>query len=118
MFYKLVEEFSDIITDYSVFEYKRYGSATSLVAKVGFKDGSLLHIKDYLFIDGKRKYSYHWQDAQGRLITRWDNSPHHKELSTFPHNRHLSEEVVASKERTIKDVLIVIKNAIQAKHCL
>jgi hypothetical protein len=30
----------------------------------------------------------------------------------------LSEEVVASKERTIKDVLIVIKNAIQAKHSL
>ncbi len=118
MFYKLVEEFSDIITAYSVFEYKRYGSATSLVAKVEFKDSSLLHIKDYLFIDGKRKYSYHWQDAQGRLITRWDNSPHHREISTFPHHRHLSEEVVASKERTIKDVLIVIKNAIQAKHCL
>jgi len=118
VFYKLVEEFSDIIADYSVFEYKRYGSAISLVAKFGFKNGSLLHIKDYLFIDGKRKYSYHWQDAQGKLITRWDNSPHHRELSTFPHHRHLSEEVAASKERTIKDVLIVIKNAIQAKHSL
>lgn len=118
MFYKLVEEFSDIITDYSVFEYKRYGLATSLVAKVGFKDGSLLYSKDYLFIDGRRKYSYHWQDAQGQLITRWDNSPHHKGLPTFPHHKHLPEEVVASKERTIKDVLIVIKNAIQAKHCL
>ncbi len=69
MFYKLVEEFSDIITAYSVFE---------------FNDSSLLHIKDFLFIDGKRKYSYHWQDAQGRLITRWDNSPHHKGLPTFP----------------------------------
>lgn len=116
MFYKLVEEFSDIITDYSVFEYERYGSAASLVAKVGFKDGSLLHIKDYLFIDGKRKYSYHWQDAHGRLINRWDNSPHHREVSTFPHHRHLSKEVVASKERTIKDVLVVIKNAIQGKN--
>lgn len=118
MFYKLAEEFSDIITAYSVVEYNRYGSATSLVAKVEFKDRSLLHIKDYVLIEGKRKYSYHWQDAQGRLITRWDNSPHHRELSTFPHHRHLPEEVVASRERTIKDVLVVIKDAIQAKHCL
>ncbi|MFA4830232.1 MAG: DUF6516 family protein [Thermodesulfovibrionales bacterium] len=112
MFYKLVEEFSDIITAYSIFEYKRYGLATELVAKIDFKDGSLLHIKDYLFIEGTRKYSYHWQDAQGRLITRWDNSPHHKRLSTFPHHRHLPEEVAASRERTIKDVLAIIKDVI------
>jgi len=112
MFYKLAEEFSDIITDYSVLEYKRYGSAVSLVARVAFKDGSLLHIRDYLFIDGKRKYSYHRQDAQGKLIARWDNSPHHRELSTFPHHRHLPEGVAVSKERTIKDVLIVISNNI------
>ncbi len=116
MFYKLVEEFSDIIADYSVFEYKRVSSASSLVAKIEFKDRSLLHIKDYLFINGKRKYSYHWQNAQGKLIARWDNSPHHRELSTFPHHKHLSENVVVSKERTIKDVLIVIKGAIKAKN--
>lgn len=118
MFYKLVEEFSGIITAYSVFEYKRYGSATALVAKVEFKDSSSLHIRDYLFIEGKRKYSYHWQDAQGRLISRWDNSPHHRELSTFPHHRHLPEEVATSRERTIKDVLVVIKTTIQVKYCL
>lgn len=111
MFYKLTEEFSDIITDYSVSEYKRYGQAASLAANLKFKDNSSLHIKDYLFIDGKRKYSYHWQDANGQLIIRWDNSPHHKELSTFPHHRHLSKEVSISNERTVKDVLIVIKNA-------
>jgi len=115
VFYKLAEEFSGIIKDYSVIEYKRYGSAVSLVARVVFKDGSLLHIRDYLFIDGKRKYSYHWQNVHDGLITRWDNSPHHKELSTFPHHRHLPEGVAVSKERTIKDVLIVISTNIQAK---
>ncbi|MBU4501923.1 MAG: hypothetical protein KKA79_04970 [Nanoarchaeota archaeon] len=112
MFYKLVEEFSDIITEYNVFEYRRYGSAASLVASVEFKDRSLLYIKDYIFIDGKRKYSYHWQDAQGRLIIRWDNSPHHKGLPTFPLHKHLPDEVAASRERTIKDVLTIIKGVI------
>lgn len=115
MFYKLIEEFSDIITDYSVAEYKRYGQAISLVAKIKFKDSSSLYIKDYLFIDGKRKYSYHWQDAHGRLITRWDNSLHHREISTFPHHRHLFQKVLDSKERTIKDILTVIKDAIPPK---
>lgn len=112
MFYKLVEEFSNIIVSYSVSEYKRYGSAISLVAKVGFKNGSLLYIKDYLFLDGKRKYSYHWQDAHGSLIARWDNSPHHKEIPTFPHHKHLTHDVVESKERTVKDILKVIRDTI------
>lgn len=115
MFYKLVEEFSDIIADYSVSEHKRYGPAASLVASLKFKDSSSLQIKDYLFIDGKRKYSYHWRDANGRLIIRWDNSPHHKGLSTFPHHKHMPERVTDSKERTVKDILTVIKGAILPK---
>ncbi|MDA8105711.1 MAG: DUF6516 family protein [Nitrospiraceae bacterium] len=110
MFYKLVEDFAKIIVGYKVVEYRRYGSATSLVAKIEFKDGSSLSVKDYLFLNGKRKYSYHWQDSQGNLISRWDDSPHHKKVSTFPHHRHLPDEIVASKERTIKDVLKIIRS--------
>ncbi|HIJ95346.1 MAG TPA: hypothetical protein HPP94_06350 [Desulfuromonadales bacterium] len=75
MFYNSVRQFSDIVTDFTVTEYRRYGSAMSFSAKVGFIDGSVLFIKDYLFIDGKRKYSYHWQDKSGSLLSRWDNAP-------------------------------------------
>lgn len=114
MLYKLIEDFSDIVANYSVSEYRRYGSAASLVAVVEFKDNSFLHIKDYLFLDGTRKYSYHWQDANGNIISRWDNSPHHREISTFPHHKHLPNSVVDSKERTIKDVLKIIRTAISA----
>ena len=105
MFYKLIEEYSSIVVSYFVSEYKRYGSAVSLIATINFINGSSLFIKDYLFLDGKRKYSYHWQDANGKLITRWDNSPHHK---------HLLNDVVESKERIIKDVLKVIRDTILA----
>ncbi len=114
MFYKLIEEYSSIVVSYFVSEYKRYGSAVSLIATINFINGSSLFIKDYLFLDGKRKYSYHWQDANGKLITRWDNSPHHKEISTFPHHKHLLNDVVESKERIIKDVLKVIRDTILA----
>jgi len=33
-------------------------------------------------------YSYHWADAQGNLIRRWDNAPHFPGLPNFPHHVH------------------------------
>ncbi len=112
MFYKVIEEFLDIVVSFSVSEFRKYGSAVSLIAKVEFINGSTLHIKDYLFLDGKRKYSYHWQDVDGNLISRWDNSPHHREISTFPHHNHLPERIIDSKERNIRDMFKTIKDVI------
>jgi len=34
------------------------------------------------------KYSFHWQDAAGQLLKRWDNAAHHRELATHPHHVH------------------------------
>lgn len=110
MFYKTVEEFQDIVASFSVSEHRRNGASSSFAARINFKNGSLLHIKDYLFTDGKRKYSYQWQDAAGNLISRWDNSPHHTEISTFPHHRHVSGGITESNDWNIKDVLMKIRN--------
>lgn len=115
MFYKIIEEFSDIISDYAVFDFRKFGRASSLVAKIEFVDTSILHIKDYLFIDGKRKYSFNWQTKDGQLISRWDNSPHHNKVSTFPHHRHLPgeiEEVIKSHTRNLNDVVKIINEII------
>lgn len=40
-----------------------------------------------------RKYSFHWQDQNGRLLKRWDNAPHHREYSSH-HHLHLADESV------------------------
>jgi len=114
MFYNTVREFADIVADYTVTEFRRYGAAMSFVAKVSFIDGSVLFIKDYLFIDGKRKYSYHWQDKTGSLLSRWDNAPHHSDVISFPHHRHLDNtEVTASTERTLPEIFLVIREALK-----
>lgn len=34
------------------------------------------------------KYSFHWQDADGHLLKRWNNVPHHPEISTHLHHVH------------------------------
>ena len=38
------------------------------------------------------KYSFHWQAANGTLIRRWDNAPHHREIASFPHHFHDGDE--------------------------
>ena len=113
MFYKVIEKFSDIVIDYSVSDFRKYGSTSAFVAKVVFTNNSILFIRDYLFLNGQRKYSYHWQDANGSLILRWDNSPHHKEISTFPHHKHFEEKITESHEYHINDIFKTIYKKIK-----
>lgn len=87
MFYNVIKDFSDVIAAYSVTKFEKFGSAASLVAQIELNDHSSLHIKDYLFVDGTRKYAYHWQDATGQVRMRrmrWDNSPTISRLQHFP----------------------------------
>jgi hypothetical protein len=35
-------------------------------------------------------------DADNRLIFRYDNAPHHPEVASFPHHKHLGLEIAAS----------------------
>jgi len=39
----------------------------------------------------KEGYSYYWVSGK-QVLAGWDNKPHHKELSTFPHHVHLKGE--------------------------
>lgn len=51
------------------------------------------------------KYRYHWQDANGKVIRRWDNAAHHQHLPYAPHHVHLpdgSVEGVADPPDAIK----------------
>jgi hypothetical protein len=72
-----------------------------LRARLGFVNGAILEFSEYVQrIQGDEiaaiTYSYHWADAQGRLIRRWDNTPHFPGLPSFPHHIHEGpEDVVA-----------------------
>ena len=84
----------------------------SLVASIGYNDGSRLEIN--LTIDCSQDYpnwhiySFHYMTAQGAAIFRYDNSIHHPGLPTFPHHKHTGadEQVTPSDKpsvRTIRD---------------
>ncbi len=50
-----------------------------------------LHIAEYVVTEPvltRTKYRYHLQTSKGELVSRWDNAPHHTNVSTFPDHRH------------------------------
>jgi hypothetical protein len=42
-----------------------------------------------------RKYSFHWQDQDGKLIKQWDNAAHHLEYGTSHHLHQAVGSVIA-----------------------
>jgi len=94
-------------------------SPTRLILKgtITFIDSSKLYFLEYILAEGnslKRvSYRFHYTDSQGAMIFRYDNAPHHPEVPSHPHHKHLSDgRVVATKEQSLLDVLAEIASLI------
>lgn len=107
MLLDLAKLYADVIQQMEVERSRVVGDSYELKATISPNDGSKLFVKDYLFLDGTRRYAYHWQDAAGQFLRRWDNAPHWKAVNTYPHHQHVGSEdrVEASAVRTLEDVL-------------
>ena len=101
----VLDQYATVIASYDIRRYRQYGNAYELILSIQFKDGSTLHARDYAFLDGSRKYAFHWQDKTGKLIRRWDNAEHHRHLATFPFHVHTATEVAESPPMTLDKVL-------------
>jgi hypothetical protein len=107
---KLVEE-SKIVKSYEIQDFKEGRDFYFLKLKLIFIDDSMLYAREYVS-QNEYLYSYHWQDKNSNLIIRWDNSPHHKELRTFPHHKH-SPELEESIEMNLEEILKVITDKLE-----
>jgi hypothetical protein len=96
MIVDILKKHSGIIEFYNVSKFSMTENSFRLVYDVKLKDGTLLFVRDYLFQDGTRKYSFHWQNAEGNCIIRWDNAPHHQAVSTFPYHKHIGKNEIIS----------------------
>lgn len=55
------------------------------LVRIKLVDGSYLDIR----VTGRGDYSYHWEHRMtDGGIHRWDNAPHHHQVSTHPHHLH------------------------------
>jgi len=101
----------ELIKSFEILDFKSGESFYFLKVKAVIIDNSLLHIKEYSSLDSYF-YSYHWQGRDGSLRIRWDNSPHHRDLSTFPDHKHVPQ-LEESREMILADVLQEIRQILK-----
>lgn len=99
---------SKVFSDIEVLEFVDEDTVQLLKVKASVKDGSILHITE-LQTPSYQKYSYHWQKENGEMLIRWDNSPHFKELKTFPYHKHNGSNVLPSHRITVDEVIEEIR---------
>lgn len=77
-------------------------------ADLYFYNDSRLHVREFVFTLPaiiKDAYVYHYQNATGQVIFRYDNTHHFPELPNFPHHKHTPEGVLSSSEPDLQFVL-------------
>lgn len=78
-------------------------------AKVILRDNSILYVREAISSERGSRYSYHWQGKIRKLIMRWDNAPHHRDIATYPHHKHSNGKVMASYETNLDKALQAIE---------
>jgi hypothetical protein len=98
-----LEKFS-FVKNVEVQDLKFFKNGFFVKIMVQIENGSVLYIREYVD-ENERSYSYHWQTKEGKLIMRWDNAPHHKNISTYPHHKHVKEKVLPNHAITCEEIL-------------
>jgi hypothetical protein len=117
MIIDIIGKYSEIIAEYDIIKFRVAGSSYELIGKIRLINHTQLFFKDYLFSDGSRKYSFHWQDVHSNCIVRWDNAPHHQNVSSFPYHKHIGkqEDIVESHPMKLESVLEYIREDLKNK---
>jgi len=101
---------SSIVLSSNIQKYFGPGEETAyLKGHITIIDSSILEIAIFaiesrgsLSID---KYRLHYMNNAGQMLFRYDNSPHHREIDTYPHHKHKLDKIVSSKMPTLKEIL-------------
>lgn len=88
--------------------------------RVSFWDGSFLDLYEVVSTEmghpAKIHYSYTYMRGKERVF-RYDNAPHHPELSTHPHHKHTGkrETLSPTNEPVLSQILEEIENYLEEK---
>jgi hypothetical protein len=81
----------------------------NLCIRLRFEQGHLLEINEAVMIVEDRlmplDYRYHCQDKQNRLLFRYDSTPHFPGLPSFPHHKHLPDDVIGCEKPDLEQVM-------------
>ena len=81
----------------------------NLRIRLRFDTGHLLEIGEALTVEDDSlifiDYHYHYQDGDNTMVFRYDGTPHHPHIRSFPHHKHLPDSVVRSDKPDIEQVI-------------
>ncbi len=109
---------SPYVTESRILKDKRSLHIGVVEGQIKFFDNSALHFMEFVTTKDEPtvyKYSYHYQDQHGKLIFRYDMAPHHVEIHTFPHHKHVGlESVIPCPMPSLSRVLAEIGDLVAA----
>ncbi|MBM4461196.1 MAG: hypothetical protein FJ011_26150 [Chloroflexi bacterium] len=100
---------SALIATYSLNAVEHSPNTGYVEGEIIFTDGSRLVYFEFLRrtqgeLD-REKYRFHFMEPGNQLIFRYDNAPHHPQIRTFPHHKHLPTGVIESPSPRFEDVI-------------
>jgi hypothetical protein len=104
-----IHKHEDIVEKIEIIESIEEEGIIKTKLKLKLFDATKLWIREVREADRLMAYSYYWLREDDSIIIGWDNAPHHAEVKTFPHHKHISEQIVESLETDIDKVLAYIK---------
>jgi hypothetical protein len=88
---------SPIIQTYVIIRQRISSQSGHLRVRIQLNNGDFLEAAEYFSLIEDHiqviDYRHQWMgDDQVTLIKRWDSTPHHPEIESFPHHIHLGAE--------------------------
>ncbi len=117
----VLKRYALAIADYEVdFDLRETGEI-HVQGRVTFKDGSYLDFEEWVAIGARGEFvksNYRYQFvAEGKPVFRYDPAPHHPQVPTFPHHKHITgkRKPEAAQPPTLNQVLMEIIYEAQAQ---
>lgn len=94
---KLALATSELVTEAHILQERVLENTGFFRARLRLRNDDFLEISEYFNINRGTvqtvQYRYQWMDSNRRnLRKRWDNAPHHPELTNFPHHVHIGND--------------------------
>ncbi len=96
---------SSIIASHEINYEEKSKNIGILYGKIIIVDSRILEFLELVKLEPElnlMKYRYQIMDSNCSLVARYDNAPHHREISTFPDHKHfmkMGKEIVQEAEK-------------------
>jgi len=109
-----------ISRDYIEVEYLVFDSLPmsrgSIEGRLIFPSESLLEFFEVVLLRKNKikkiRYAYHYQNKDGEIIFRYDNSPHYPDINTYPHHKHVGSQIEPAEIHDLSEILREIEESI------